>query len=161
MINESVPNRSIPTAALAQVAGARSPTTHAVPGPTSFYPAERIIILRAPSRFEPFRAIFPHIDRPLIHFTLDGWSLTTAQRLAERTSRHTSKRFLSGCTIGPNNLPGISRPAPDASKDRMVPPVGENSAPPGWGREAVGLGGLEEEPPLEEGHRVSGKPRGK
>jgi hypothetical protein len=165
MIDASVPNKSLPTAAptaaLAQVAEARSLAKYAALWPTPFYLSAPIPSLRARSRFKPFQAILPHIDRALIQFTLGGWSLTTAQRLAELTSRHTSKCFLSDCTIGPNNFPGISRPALDESKDCMVPPVWENSAPADWGRKAVDLTGLEEEPLLKEGHRVRGIQRSK
>jgi hypothetical protein len=123
MIDESVPTRPLPATALAWVAGARSLAKYAAPWPMPFYLPECIPFLRARSQFEPFQAILPHLDRALIEFTLDGWSLTTARRSADLTYRRTSNYFLSDGIIGPNNLPRISRPPLEASKDRMVPPV--------------------------------------
>jgi hypothetical protein len=161
MIDESVPNRPLSAAALACVAGAGSLAKYASPWPTPCYLAELIPFPCPRTRFKPFQAIFPHIDRALTRFTLDGWRLTTAQSLTELTHRHASKRFLSDYTIGPNALPGVPRPTLDKTKDCLVPPV--------WGEQrASRLGpcgyrsyGIRRGTTFERGHRVRGTQRSK
>jgi hypothetical protein len=123
MQDESAPNKPLPGADSAWVTGASLLVKYAGPWPIPFYLAGRIRFLYARSRRQPSKAIPPHIERALAHFTAEGWNLTTAQRLAQLTYRHTSKRFLADYSLGPNNRPGISRPTLDESREGTMPPV--------------------------------------
>jgi hypothetical protein len=123
MIDEIIPNGRLHRAVSLRVVGSRTRPKEGHPPPKPFGLAGRVASLYARSQLKLSQAIFPHINGALTQFTSKRWSLITAQRLAQLTHRHISKRFLSNYPIGPNSLSGISRPIMDEFKDRMMPPT--------------------------------------
>jgi hypothetical protein len=121
MVEEIAPNRLLPGLASLRVAGARSRAKQGAVWPTPFFLPGCVPSLWARNWLDPSQAILPRVNGALTQFTPKGWSLTTAQRLAQLMHWHRAKRLLSHYPIGPNNLAGISRPGMDELKNRMCP----------------------------------------
>jgi hypothetical protein len=123
MIDEIIPSRHLHVVAAPRVVSGRTRLKEGRPRPTPFGPAGRVASLHVRSRLKLSQAIYPQIDGALTQFTSQRWSLLTAQRFAQLTPRHISKRFLSDYPIGSNILLGISRSViMDEFKDGMKPP---------------------------------------